>query len=267
MRLVALLDAVKAMNLAALRLALRNVDLAASYMSRCLQLYDEMTGYGLESRSPVDYIVARGWGEIVRDERILLPTQLNDTGGTRPEELLCLANVTKVLRPRKIFEIGTFSGRTTSIFIMNAPRDTVVITLDLPPETKVPRDPSYIDTDIDLVRRRPLARHIHELGLESRCQQILSDSMEFDPTPHEGTVELGFIDGAHSHDYVKNDTEKMLRMITDRGMVMWHDYGGKGRFRPLSEYLHTLAKRVPIYRAPHTSLAWAAGSDLRRLTV
>ena len=267
MRLVTLLDAVKATNLVTLRLALRNVDLAASYMSRCLQLYDEMTGYGLESRSPVDYIVARGWGELVRDEHILLPTQLNDTGGTRPEELLCLANVTKVLRPRKIFEIGTFSGRTTSVLIMNAPRDAVVITLDLPPETQVPSDPSYIDTDIDLVRTRPLARYIHELGLESRCQQILSDSMEFDPMPHEGTVEFGFIDGAHSHEYVKNDTEKMLRMITDRSLVMWHDYGGKGRFRPLSEYLHSLAKRVPIYRVPHTSLAWAAGHDLRRLTI
>jgi Methyltransferase domain len=154
--------------------------LAASYMSRSLQLYDEMTSYGLESRSPVDYIVSRGWGELTRDERILLPTQLNDTGGTRPEELLC---------------------------------------------------PSYIDTDIDLVRRRPLARYIHELGLESRRQQILSDSKEFDPTPHEGTVEFGFSDGAHSHEYVKNDTEKMLRMITDRGIVMWHDYGGKGRGR------------------------------------
>ena len=227
MRLVTLLDAVKATNLASLRLAFRDVDLAASYMSRSLQLYDEMTSYGLESRSPVDYIVSRGWGELTRDERILLPTQLNDTGGTRPEELLCLANVTKVLRPKKIFEIGTFSGRTTSILIMNAPEDAVVITLDLPPETLVPSDPSYIDTDIDLVRRRPLARYIHELGLESRCQQILSDSMEFDPTPHEGTVEFGFSDGAHSHEYVKNDTEKMLRMITDRGIVMWHDYGAR----------------------------------------
>jgi predicted O-methyltransferase YrrM len=265
MRLATLADALKTVNVLSLRLAIRDGQMARSYMSRCLQLYDELMGRGLESRAAVPYIVDRGWGKLLSNERILLPTRLEDTGGTRLEELLCLANVTRVLRPKTIFEIGTFNGRTTSVLILNAPDDAQVVTLDLPPGAEVPRTAAYVDTDVDLVKQRKLGSYILELGLESRCRQILCDSMEFDPTPYAGTVELGFIDGAHSYEYVRNDTEKMIRMISDRGIVMWHDYGGKGQFRPLSEYLHGLARRAPIYRVPNTSLAWAAGHDLRRL--
>jgi hypothetical protein len=260
-------DAIKSVNFNSTLLALRDRGLARAYMSRCLQMYDELAGRGLPGKDPVEFIVKEGWGEFSNHERVELPTKLSDNGGTRLEELLYLANVTKVLKPKKIFEIGTYTGRTTSIFIMNAPADSVVVTLDLPSESDIeshnPGD--YIDTDISLVKRRKLARYVYELGLQSRYQQVLCDSMSFDPTPHKGTVELGFIDGAHSYEYVKNDTEKVAEMMSERGLVMWHDYGGKGRFKPLSDYLESLSQEIPIYRVPETSLAWAAARDVRRL--
>lgn len=260
-------DALKSVNFNSTRLALRDMELARAYMSRCLQMYDELAGRGLRGKDPVEFIVKEGWGEFSNHERVELPTKLSDNGGTRLEELLYLANVTKVLKPKKIFEIGTYTGRTTSIFIMNAPADAVVVTLDLPPEADIENHNSgdYINTDINLVKRRKLARYVFELGLQSRYQQVLCDSMSFDPTPHKGSVELGFIDGAHSYEYVKNDTEKVAEMMSERGLVMWHDYGGKGRFKPLSDYLESLSQEIPIYRVPETSLAWAAARDLRRL--
>ncbi|MBI3654610.1 MAG: class I SAM-dependent methyltransferase [Acidobacteria bacterium] len=260
-------DALKSVNFISTRLALRDLELARAFMSRCLQMYDELAGRGLAGKDPVEFIVEQGWGEFANHERVELPTRLSDNGGTRLEELLYLANVTKVLKPKTIFEIGTYNGRTTSIFIMNAPPDATVITLDLPAATEVRSDSAndYIDTDINLVKRRKLARYVYELGMESRYRQILCDSMEFDPTPYSGTIELGFIDGAHSYEYVKNDTEKVAVMMAERGLVMWHDYGGKGRFKPLSDYLESLAKKIPLYRVPETSLAWAAAKDVRRL--
>lgn len=260
-------EALKSINFISTRLAMRDFELAKAYMSRCVQLYDELIGRGLQGKDPIDFIIESGWGTFSNTERIELPTKLSDSGGTRLEELLYLANITKLLHPKKIFEIGTYTGRTTSIFILNAPADATVITLDLPPEADVQASKAheYINTDIHLVQKRKLARYAYELGLESRYQQILTDSKTFDPAPHQGTVELGFIDGAHSYDYVKNDTEKMAIMMSDRGLVMWHDYGGKGRFKPLSEYLESLAKQIPIYRIPETSIAWAAAGDVRQL--
>ena len=34
-----------------------------------------------------------------------------------------------------------------------------------------------------------------------------------------------FVDGSHAHDYVIADTETAFRLVADKGMVIWHDYG------------------------------------------
>jgi Methyltransferase domain len=267
MKLAALFDALAGMNLMGLRLALRDSELARTYLSNCIKNYDELMGRGLPGKDPVSFIQEKHWGAFSPHERVELPTRLLTAGGTRHDELLHLATVTRVLRPRKVFEIGTFMGQTTSIFLMNAPPDARVLTMDLPPEGSLDsaQQRAYLDTDLDLVRERKLAACVYEMGLESRFEQVLCDSLAFDPTPHRGTVELGFIDGAHALSYVQNDTMKMAVMMAERGLVFWHDYGGKGSFRPLTNYLEELARKIPLYRVPGTSLAWAAASDLQRL--
>jgi hypothetical protein len=260
-------DGVASVNLLALRLALSDRDAARSYLSSCLRLYDELRGLGLKAMDPVPYLYEQGWATSATDARTVFPACLGDDGGTRLDELLILATVTKVLSPTNVFEIGTYNGRTTAILALNAPASGTVFTLDLPPNTSVDdsRATEYIDTDLQLVKRRGGSNFIAELKLEDRCKQLYGDSMQFDPTPYQGSIELGFIDGAHALPYVRNDTIKMATMMADRGLVFWHDYGGKGRFRGLAEYLETLCREVPIYRVLGTTLAWAPASSLRRL--
>ena len=91
------------------------------------------------------------------------------------------------------------------------------------------------------------------------------DSLDFDPRPYAGAVELGFIDGAHTLECVENDTRKMAIMMADRGLVFWHDYGGKGRFRDLTEYLDRLSQKILVYRVVGTTLAWSPASEVRKL--
>jgi hypothetical protein len=122
-----------------------------------------------------------------------------------------------------------------------------------------------IDSDCALIQRRRLGAYVREYGLEARFEQLLGDSMAFDPTPFLGRVELGFIDGAHALAYVRNDTEKMARMMAPGGLVFWHDYGGRGRFGPLTAYLESLQARLSLYRVPGTTLAWTTGLELRKL--
>lgn len=199
----------------------------------------------------------------VEPEALRLPCHLHDGGGTRLEELVYLAAVTRLLRPHKIFEIGTFKGRTTTVFALNAP-DAEILTLDLPPDF-APEAGSYIRSDAELVRTRNAAEFIVKYGVEGRCRQLLSDSKTFDPRPHAGTVELAFIDGAHTYDYVKSDTEKTALMMAPGGLVFWHDYGGKGRFRGITEYLHHLREKFPVYRIWGTTLAWTTAEHLGTL--
>jgi hypothetical protein len=266
MRWLELRDAFAGFNLLALRLALRDRDLARSFLSTSVRHYDELLGLGLKDKDPIAYVYEQKWGVYSSEDRVVLPASLRDDSGTRLDEMLILGAATQALRPRKIFEIGTYNGRTTSIFALNASRDATIFTLDLPPDTTVKENGSnYIDTDIDLMKGRKQTNFIHELRLTDQCHQIYCDSMKFDPTPYQGSIELGFIDGAHALPYVQNDTIKMASMMASRGLVFWHDYGGKGRFRPLADYLETLSREVPIYRVAGTTLAWAPASSLHQL--
>ena len=262
-----LIDGIRGVNLAGLYLLVKDVTLAREYWSHALRLYDELVGRGLQCADPVEYVYARGWATRSGSERVIMPAVLRTAGGTRLEELLVLATVARVLRPARVFEIGTFMGRTTSAFVLNVPSDSDVLTLDLPSDASSCERPraDYIDTDVTLMTERRVGSFLDELGLQGSVTQLMGDSLQFDPTPYRGTVELGFVDGAHARPYVENDTLKMAAMMADRGLVFWHDYGGKGRFRGLTEYLDGLARKIPLYRVTNTTLAWAAASDLRRL--
>jgi len=65
--------------------------------------------------------------------------------------------------------------------------------------------------------------------------------------------------------HVENDTRKMAIMLAERGLVFWHDYGGRGSFRGLTEYLEELSRRISLYHVINTTLAWAPASELRKI--
>ncbi len=249
------IEAAKAVNLCSVRLAGRNPSLLRSYVSFCLKKYDELIGKGLPAKSPIPGLSPTDL------DTLTMPLRFQSGGGTDPREILNLAAVTKLLRPKRIFEIGTYNGRTTAVFILNSSPDCDVFTLDLPPDASSLSD--YLPTDIGLVQDRSPEGYLKRAGLSERYRQIYCDSMAFDPEPFRDSVDLGFIDGAHAEKFVRNDTLKMAVMMSRRGYVFWHDYGGRGTFRPLAEYLETLP--IEIYRIPATSLAWTTAVELKKL--
>ena len=248
-------EALKAVNLSACRLALQEPQYLRPYLSFCVRKYDELIGRGLLARG-----VLRDLGPSDLD-LVTVPARFQTGGGTDPREILTLASVTRLLQPKRVFEIGTFNGRTTAIFILNSPAESQIFTLDLPP--KVNALDGYLSTDIDLVRDRRPEDFLTSAGLAGRYQQIYCDSMNFDPEPFRDTIELGFIDGAHAEEFVRNDTQKMSIMMSSRGYVFWHDYGGRGSFQALSKYLESLP--IEIYRVPGTTLAWATAREIKKL--
>ena len=153
MRVASLIDAVKATNLNALTLTLKNRAAAREYLSQSQQRFDELMGRGLRRRNPVSFICKQGWGERCAESLVQLPVALDSSGGTRLDELLVLATATAVLRPRSIFEIGTFNGRTTSVFVLNAPSNAEITSLDLPPASDGIRS-TYLPSDVELVKQR-----------------------------------------------------------------------------------------------------------------
>jgi predicted O-methyltransferase YrrM len=170
-------------------------------------------------------------------------------------ELIVIAKVVASVKPRVVLEIGTFDGRTTLNLAANA--SGIVLTLDLPPDklgsTELPIDPSdasYIEKPLSGARflNRPE---------RARITQLFGDSATFDFTPWLGNVDLVFIDGAHSREYVLSDTDRALRLLRpEGGVVLWHDYDAA--FDGVTVALDEIrARGVPVQHIEGTSLAIA----------
>src|SRR6185295_7516519 len=129
---------------------------------------------------------------------------------------------------KEIVEIGTFDGRTTLNLALNAPAHLPVFTLDLPPDTTpkfglAPGERAFVE-------KPRSGRHFLEPSPEfaaaaARITQLYGDSAAFDWSAHFGRAALVFVDGSHAHDYVLADTDTALRLVADKGVVIWHDYG------------------------------------------
>ena len=258
----ALAAGLAAVNGFSLSLALRRRSELRSYLSAVTRRYYDAIAFGLPGKFPLAHLEERGVIPFDASRRVQLPTVLHGGGGTSTEEVVHLASLAAVLQPKCILEIGTFTGLTTVAFILNSPPETRIISMDLPPDADV-SDKDYIGSDVKLVERRRVGHFVHVLGLVHRYEQLLCDSTQFDPEPLAGQVDLAFIDGSHALPYVINDTEKVASMLSDEGLVLWHDYSGVGVFRPLAAYLEALGRRAPIYRIPDTTLAWAMARDLK----
>lgn len=146
-------------------------------------------------------------------------------GGVSFLELLVLSALVSKSRPRAIFEIGTFEGRTTLNLAINAPQSQVY-TLDLPP-SQVDATALPIEQGERSCIEKPAsgARFVGAPAAD-RIVQLFGDSATFDFGPYEGEMDFVFVDGSHADAYVLNDTEIALRLLRrGRGVILWHDYG------------------------------------------
>ncbi len=160
------------------------------------------------------------------------------TGHANKTDMLYVSAVAKHIGARKMFEFGTYMGRTTFHLAHNNP-DGQVFTLNLPPE-KDPRYAPYIGV---------LFKGREE---EKRITQIHSDSREFDTAPYRQQFDFVFVDGDHSYDLVKNDTQKAFELLKKGGVIMWHDYAPKSD--GLVRFFKEFTQDRPLFRIRSTCL-------------
>jgi predicted O-methyltransferase YrrM len=164
-------------------------------------------------------------------------------------DLLYVAAIAKHRGCKRMFEFGTYQGRTTYhlTFASDNPR---VFSLNLPPE----KDPSVA---------RFLGSWFKGTDREKFITQILEDSRSFDPGPYEGQMDLVFVDADHSYEGVKNDTEKALRMLGPGGILLWHDFAAKSP--GVVRYIKEFSQQRPVFRLKHTCLVvYIDGIDVER---
>jgi hypothetical protein len=185
---------------------------------------------------------------------VLIDNWVHRQGNVSLYELYCLSSISKTLNPEVIFEIGTFDGRTTLHFALNTDSMTKIHTLDLPPGELENVKLKLDSGDPQLVDKKGF--RIGECYLDKdeskKVIQHLSDSAKFDFSPFYSGIDLIFVDGAHSFEYVKSDTENAMKMIKPNGIILWHDYTN---VIDVTEFLNGLSSTEQIYRINNTSIA------------
>jgi methyltransferase family protein len=167
-------------------------------------------------------------------------------------EAFVLSLVTAWLKPSRIFEIGTASGQATLLMAQQAP-EAGIDTLDIGNNA-----PSLGEQ-----RGQPPLQDILQIGIafrgsaaEPRVTQHFADSARFDYEPFKGAIDLMFIDGGHTYEYVKADSAAALRIVRPGGVIVWDDcnYLSPGVSRALLELRRS---GTPVYRVIGTRLAAA----------
>lgn len=160
------------------------------------------------------------------------------TGHANKADMLYVASVAKHSGARKIFEFGTYMGRTTYAFAHNNP-EAEVFTLNLPVE----EDSTYAPFIGALLEGR---------DEEKRVTKIQIDSQDFNTSPYKKQFDFVFVDAGHTYDLVKNDTEKAFELLKPGGIIMWHDYAYKSD--GLVRYFKEFTQDCPLFRIRSTCL-------------
>jgi len=141
-------------------------------------------------------------------------------------ELLTIAAAVRHVDPRNLLEIGTFDGNTTLQMALNSHPAAIIHTLDLPPganETALPvheLDWKYI-RDEGKTKRKYVGSEV-----EGKVRQHFGDSTRFDFEIfcEHGPVDFCFIDGGHTYECVKSDTQNAMKVMAPEGIILWHDF-------------------------------------------
>jgi hypothetical protein len=133
-------------------------------------------------------------------------------GGSTPIDLALLKALARRYERCRYFEIGAWRGESAAN-VASVAAECVSL--------------SWSDAEI---RRAGWGeRYVAVARVFSRdlpnVVQIGHDSKTFDYAPYHGTCDLVFIDGDHSYDGVRSDTEHAFRLLRDdRSVIVWHDY-------------------------------------------
>jgi predicted O-methyltransferase YrrM len=168
-------------------------------------------------------------------------------------ELLSICAFVKDFNAKKVFEIGTYDGRTSRAIAMNLPEDGILYTLNLPSETKKV-DLETSPVDVNLAAKVESGERFLNKPEAQKINQVWGDSANFDFSHFYGAMDVVFIDGAHSEAYAKNDTEAALKLLKESGgLIIWHDAHLYGVVKFLKSWKS--AHQYPVYFIKETTVA------------
>jgi len=203
--------------------------LPLSGLSRCWRRFSRRMRGKSDSFLQTTHLPEASWKDCTRTRTIRIWEHAKLNGNVRNSELAILSALASDCRDgTRLFEIGTFDGRTTLNLALSSPAHCTVHTLDLPsnlePKFALAKGERHmVDKPRSGARyEKYRGRHPAAVG---KIHQLLGDSATFDFSFYADTCSLVFVDGSHHYDYVISDTLAAMKMVMRGGVVIWHDDG------------------------------------------
>lgn len=189
---------------------------------------DEFEGYLAEARKLIPTVnLNKVFPAELEKGSIRLENFLGHWGNVSIEELCKICLIVKWLKPRRILEMGTYNGMTTLQMALNAPPDCQVFTVDLPPKYTPSSPMGKID---ELLATRFRTQLNSEVGSYFHGRNDVQVTQMWGETAHAdygivgGKVDMVFVDAAHDLANKRRDTEIAFDLLSERGVILWHNY-------------------------------------------
>lgn len=174
----------------------------------------------MDRESPIPFLTDSELDMLLSVDVTLPPLGSLERGNQSIFGLLVLSSIASMVKASTIMEIGTYNGITAYTLAANQDQATV-FTLDLP-DASLASMP-ILSGDAQHVRMYS-KRFFESTEVEDRVQQLIGDSATFDFTAWVGKCQLVYVDGAHSEEYLRKDSETAFALLDRGGVVVWDDY-------------------------------------------
>lgn len=128
-------------------------------------------------------------------------------------------------KPKRVFEIGTYRGASSEMILQLLPEAQVISIAFVNDQA----GRQFNNDELSLSEVGALVSP----GNRDRFTQLIGDSHQIDPKAFvrdHGRMDLVFIDGDHSREGVRQDTDLARAILAPKGAIAWHDANPKKRY-------------------------------------
>lgn len=195
-------------------------------------------------------------------------------------EASILVSLIRLLKPKKIFEFGTFLGYSTSLFLKNTDDQCEVITIDLGEvseeyelsnkysQEELRSNDKKNDDFLRYTQGKTGKFYLSNLDNIQKERLILlygdSRKINIKEIDLENKVDLVFIDGGHDKETITSDTNNAINMLGDNGIIVWHDYNSSIH-SDVTNYVNEFSSEKMIFHVENTMLAIMLKGNARNL--
>ena len=198
-----------------------------------------------------------------------LPLPSSQIGSVTTLESSIICSILAIKKPRIIFEFGTFLGFTTSTIFRNMSAESTLYSLDLPSESTfstiesklidwelIKSNDAYNDQFLTRLAKVSGETYLNGYHDHPKLQLLKQNSLLFNPNEFDliGKTDFIFLDGGHTDEIVRSDTRKSFDMLSDSGVLIWHDYNSQIHGK-VTEVVNEVAKERIVITVQNTMLA------------